>query len=135
MKRRGTSNTPPCKQRPPSLAGRLFTARRPKVTHPFLFGAAFASKLLGLASRESGRRADAGVRGVVVVGIAVVVDIAPVRGIPRIHREYPPVVAATQEYFQQKITVCYLLFFENFCRAFPAFQKAILTINQVSDVC
>ena len=51
-------------------------------------------------STESDGRGNVGVGSVVVVGIAVVVDIAPVRGIPRIHREYPPVVAATQEYFQ-----------------------------------
>ena len=51
-------------------------------------------------STESDGRGNVGVGCVVVVGIAVVVDIAPIRGIPRINREYPPVVTATQECFQ-----------------------------------
>lgn len=44
---------------------------------------------------ESDGRRDVGVGGIVVVGIAIVVHIAPIRGVTGIGREKPPVVAAT----------------------------------------
>ena len=62
-------------------------------------GTAFSSNnLLGLTqflaietALESERRTDVGIRRVVVVGVAVVVDIADVRGVAVISRGLPPV--------------------------------------------
>lgn len=43
---------------------------------------------------ESDGRGDVGIRGIVVVGIAVVVDIAPIRRVASVRGKKPPVVAA-----------------------------------------
>lgn len=90
MKRRGTSNAPPCKQRPPPSARRLLTGVTPKVAHPFLFGTAFA-KLLGRAVSESGRHTDRAIRARIVVGIAVGVGVARVGRVEARHAAQPHV--------------------------------------------
>ena len=51
---------------------------------------------------ESDGRGNVGIRRIVVVGIAVVVDIAPIRGIARVGNKYPPVVAAPNNSFYRK---------------------------------
>lgn len=43
---------------------------------------------------ESDGRANVGVGGIVVVGIAVVVDIREIRSVASVSRQKPPVVAA-----------------------------------------
>ncbi len=53
---------------------------------------------------ESEGRANAGVAGIVVVGVAVVVDVAEVRGIRPISRCLPPVAAGTKPAKIQRIT-------------------------------
>ena len=51
------------------------------------------------AALESQRRVDPGVGGHVVVGVAVVVDIAHISGIATIRRTLPPVAPATRPQF------------------------------------
>lgn len=53
---------------------------------------------------ESEGRANAGVAGIVVVGVAVVVDVAEVRGVRPISRCLPPVAAGTKPAKIQRIT-------------------------------
>ncbi len=53
---------------------------------------------------ESEGRANARVAGIVVVGVAVVVDVAEVRGIRPVRRRLPPVAAGTQPAKIQRIT-------------------------------
>ena len=53
---------------------------------------------------ESEGRANAGVAGIVVVGVAVVVDVAEVRGIRPVSRRLPPVAAGTKPAKIQRIT-------------------------------
>ena len=44
---------------------------------------------------ESDGRGNVGIRGIVVVGIAVVVDITPIRRVTGVSRQKPPIVAAS----------------------------------------
>ena len=53
---------------------------------------------------ESERGADTRVTGDVVVGVAVVVDVAEVRGIRPVSRRLPPVAAGTKPAKIQRIT-------------------------------
>ncbi len=57
-----------------------------------------------LADMESEGRTNARVAGIVVVGIAVVVDVAEVRGIRPISRCLPPVASGTKPAKIQHIT-------------------------------
>ena len=77
--------------------------------HNSKIGTAFSLRdLLGLAQpladMESEGHTNAGVAGIVVVGVAVVVDVAEVRGIRPISRCLPPVAAGTKPAKIQRIT-------------------------------
>jgi len=52
---------------------------------------------------ESERDANPSVAGIVVVGVAVVVDVAEIRGIRPVSRHLPPVAARTTNQHIQRI--------------------------------
>ncbi len=60
-----------------------------------------------MALLESQRGADAGVRRRIIVGVAVVVDIADIRGRARVNRQLPPVAARTNTTVNQRITIAF----------------------------
>ena len=87
--------------RPATSWGIIYPVIREGQCAPSKNGMAFDHYgLLGLAQDwypvlESERGADASVAGSVVVGVAVVVDVADVRGIRPVRRQLPPVAART----------------------------------------
>lgn len=92
MKRRGTHNAPPCKQRPPPLAGYRFTAfaadRRAFL--PLWLCVQLTLTRSGRVA-ESGQAPNPGVRSRIVVGVASVVDNARVSGRCPVHGAKPPI--------------------------------------------
>ena len=70
---------------------------------------------------ESEGRTNARVAGIVVVGVAVVVDVAKVRGIRPVSRRLPPVAAGTKPAKIQRITDknLFLILINKFVICFP----------------